>query len=109
MCVLHSLVTSAVPEKVLNVSTTPDVSGSEAIIRTYWIAPHSDVTIDHYIIRYTLDGVETNAMSTREEAVEDVKRGQMYLVSVAAVSVIGVGKFSEPTEVMSYDGKLQVS
>lgn len=93
----------------MNVSTRPDVYEREAIIRTHWITPHSDATIDHYIVKYTLGGVETNATSTTEEAAEAVKRGHVYLVTVAAVSVIGVGMFSEPTEVKSYDGKLQAS
>ena len=100
------LTISAVPEKVVNVTTRPDVSGLEAIIRTQWIAPHSDVTISHYIIKYTLGGVETNTTSAREAAVEAVKRGQVYVVAVAAVSVMGIGNFSEPTEVKSYNGRL---
>lgn len=90
----------------MNVTTNPDVSGMEASIRTHWIAPHSDVTISHYIIKYTLGGVETNAMSTSEEAVEVVKKGTVYLVSVAAVSAIGVGSFSDSTTGKSYDGGL---
>ena len=107
LCILMvCLCPYTVPEKVVNVTTRPDVSGMEATVWTHWIAPHSDVTISHYIIKYTFGGVEVNATSPREEAVQVVKKGTMYLVAVAAVSALGVGSFSDSTAGKSYDGGL---
>lgn len=95
---------SPVPDKIMNVTTWPDVLGTEAIIRTHWLAPHSDVIISHYIVKYTLGGVEMNTTSTREETVQVVKRGTLYRVAVAAVSAIGIGNFSDSAQGKSYNG-----
>ena len=95
---------SLVPDKIVNVTTWPDVSGTEAVIRTHWLASHSDVIISHYIVKYTLGGVEMNTTSTSEETVQVVKRGTLYRVAVAAVSVIGIGNFSDSAQGKSYNG-----
>ena len=95
---------SLVPDKLMNVTTWPDVLGTEAVIRTHWLASHSDVIISHYIVKYTLDGVEMNTTSTSEETVQVVKRGTLYRVAVAAVSVIGIGNFSDLAQGKSYNG-----
>ena len=93
-----------VPDKIMNVTTWPDVLGTEAIIRTRWLASHSDVIITHYIVKYTLGGVELNTTSTSEETVQVVKRGTLYRVAVAAVSAIGIGNFSDSAQGKSYNG-----
>ena len=93
-----------VPDKIMNVTTWPDVLGTEAIIRTRWLASHSDVIITHYIVKYTLGGLELNTTSTTKETVQVVKRGTLYRVAVAAVSAIGIGNFSDSAQGKSYNG-----
>ena len=103
------LVLLTVPSRVNPPSLTKTVRSGKPTIRVTWNAPSSDRPITKYRVQYRISGSTSwrgmDASST-STTLENLSAGTSYQVQVRAVSVIGVGSYSEIRTITTYRGEV---
>ena len=107
----------AVPSQVIGVTLSKEVRSNRTALKVTWKIPKSDVSLYEYHVQYRRSGTSSWSITTLNSSaaaafsyIEDpeVIPGSEYQVRVRAVSVIGLGTWSEVKSETTFQCKLLV-